>query len=52
MGYLISYKPSAFELDGRYRAIVIKAEKEGHKLKVYARKGYYASAVQTGSSNQ
>ena len=50
--YLISYKPSAFELDGRYRAIDIKAEKEGHKLKVYARKGYYASAVQTGSSNQ
>jgi Ca-activated chloride channel homolog len=39
--YLVSYRPSALELDGRYHAIDIKAEKEGHKLKVYARKGYY-----------
>jgi Ca-activated chloride channel homolog len=41
--YLISYKPDSFQLDGRYRTIQIRAEKEGHKLKVYARKGYYAS---------
>jgi Ca-activated chloride channel family protein len=47
--YFVSYKPSAFQLDGRYRAIDIKAEKEGHKLTVYARKGYYASPVQANS---
>jgi hypothetical protein len=41
--YLVSYKPRAFELNGQYRAIDIKAEKDGHKLKVFTRKGYYAS---------
>ena len=43
--YLVSYRPSAFEMNGVYRAIDIKAEKNGHKLTVYARKGYYASAA-------
>jgi VWFA-related protein len=43
--YLVSYRPSAFEMNGAYRAIDIKAEKNGHKLTVYARKGYYASAA-------
>jgi VWFA-related protein len=47
--YLISYTPSSFQLDGRYRPVEIKAEKEGHKLTVYARKGYYASAPQSSS---
>lgn len=47
--YLVSYKPAAFQRDGRYRAIDIKAEKDGHKLKVYARKGYYASMAQPAS---
>jgi len=42
--YLISYKPAHFQRDGQYRSIEITAEKQGHKLKVYARKGYYASA--------
>jgi len=46
--YLVSYRPSAFEMNGAYRKIDIKAEKNGHKLTVYARKGYYASAA--GSS--
>ena len=41
--YLITYKPAAFKRDGEYRAIDIKVEKDGHKLRVYARKGYYAS---------
>lgn len=50
--YLISYQPSAFKLDGRYRTIDIKAEKEGHKLKVYARKGYYASVAVPNSGDQ
>ena len=43
--YLISYKPALFKRDGQYRAIDITAEKDGHKLHVYARKGYFASAT-------
>ena len=41
--YMVSYKPASFQRDGRYRAINIKAEKDGRGIKVYARKGYYAS---------
>jgi VWFA-related protein len=41
--YLISYKPALFQRDGKYRAIDITAEKDGRKLHVYARKGYFAS---------
>ncbi len=40
--YLISYKPSNFEADGSYRSISLVAQKSGHKLRVYARHGYYA----------
>ena len=43
--YLVSYKPASFQRDGRYRTIDLDAQKDGHKLKVFARKGYYASAV-------
>jgi len=50
--YLVSYRPSAFQMNGAYRAIDIKAEKYGHKLTVYARKGYYASPAQSASSEQ
>lgn len=50
--YLVSYKPSSFTRDGRYRAIDIKAEKDGHKLKIYARKGYYASTAQPISEDR
>jgi len=42
--YLISYKPSQFQNDGRYRTIDIAAQKDGHKLRVFARHGYYADA--------
>ncbi|HTS06757.1 MAG TPA: VWA domain-containing protein [Candidatus Eisenbacteria bacterium] len=42
--YLVSYKPAGFQRDGRYRAIDITAEKDGHKLRVYARRGYYAAS--------
>jgi VWFA-related protein len=42
--YLISYKPALFQRDGRYRTIDITAQKYGHKFRVYARRGYYASA--------
>jgi Ca-activated chloride channel homolog len=48
--YLISYKPAKFKRDGQYRAINITAEKDGHKLRVYARKGYFAS-VDTARGN-
>jgi Ca-activated chloride channel family protein len=40
--YLISYKPAHFEMDGKYRSIAIAAQKSGHKLRVYSRRGYYA----------
>jgi VWFA-related protein len=49
--YLVSYKPASLHYDGRYRAIDIKAQRDNHKLRVYARKGYYASAAQPGSSH-
>jgi VWFA-related protein len=50
--YLVAYKPASFQRDGRYRAVEINAEKGGHKLKVYARRGYYASAAQAKSADQ
>ena len=43
--YLVYYRPASSKSDGRFHAVDIKAEKDGHKLKVYARKGYYASAL-------
>jgi VWFA-related protein len=50
--YLISYKPAGFKRDGRYRAIEVTAQKDGHKYKVFARKGYYASAKQPETAEQ
>ena len=50
--YLVSYRPSAFEKNGSYRAIEIRAEKDGRKLTVYARKGYYAAAASTSVGTQ
>jgi len=49
--YLVAYKPAAFQRDGHYRPIEVKAQKDGHQFKVYARKGYYASAAQPGDAN-
>jgi Ca-activated chloride channel family protein len=49
--YLISYKPALFQRDGQYRAIDITAEKDGHKLHIYSRKGYYASAGSPASDH-
>jgi VWFA-related protein len=45
--YLISYKPAEFQGNGEYRSIAVVARKSGHKLRVYARRGYYAP---TGAS--
>jgi Ca-activated chloride channel family protein len=50
--YLVSYKPAAFHRNGKYRTINIAAQKDGHKLKVYARKGYYASVAQPSAADQ
>jgi Ca-activated chloride channel family protein len=41
--YLISYKPAQFRADGTYRSINVTAQKSSHKLRVYARRGYYAN---------
>jgi Ca-activated chloride channel homolog len=42
--YLIAYKPADFEPNGKYRSIIIVAEKNGKPLKVHARKGYHSRA--------
>jgi len=49
--YLVSYKPASFQRDGRYRSIDIMAHKDGRQLKVFSRKGYYASAAPPESEN-
>ena len=41
--YLISYRPALFQRDGHYRTLDVAARRDGHKLKVNARKGYYAT---------
>jgi VWFA-related protein len=40
--YLLAYRPSAFQNDGRFRKITIVASKNGRRMKVHAREGYYA----------
>jgi Ca-activated chloride channel family protein len=40
--YLVAYRPAAFQNDGRYRKISIIASKNGRRMKVHARQGYYA----------
>ena len=49
--YLISYRPALFKDDGQYRAIDISARKSGRKLRVYARRGYYARVNSSGEEN-
>jgi VWFA-related protein len=46
--YMVSYRPALFKRDGQYRTIDITAQKSGHKLRVYARKGYYAETHSAG----
>jgi VWFA-related protein len=46
--YMVSYRPALFKRDGQYRTIDITAQKSGHKLRIYARKGYYAEAHSAG----
>lgn len=42
--YLLTYKPASPGSDGRYRRIELSAERDGRQLKVFARKGYFASS--------
>jgi Ca-activated chloride channel family protein len=44
--YLISYKPSHLDFDGRFRNIKIRIDRADRRLRVYARKGYYAKLPQ------
>jgi Ca-activated chloride channel family protein len=48
--YSVSYRPAEFRRDGAYRGVDISATKDGRKLTVIARKGYYASAGQAGAT--
>lgn len=50
--YAISYRPRDFIPDGHYRRIEIVAQKAGKKLKVHARKGYYAQLRTSGMVRQ
>lgn len=49
--YSVSYKPADFVPDGRYRTIKIETNKNGEKLEIRARKGYYARAASSLSSD-
>ena len=40
--YLIAYKAADFQPDGKYRTVHITAERDGQKMRVHARKGYFA----------
>ena len=50
--YMVSYRPASFQRDGRYRTIDLAAKKHDRKLKVVARKGYYASAATSNLANR
>ena len=40
--YLVAYRPAEFAPNGKYRTIAVTAEKDGKRLQVNVRKGYYA----------
>ena len=48
--YLVAYRPADFQDDGRFRKIAIVASKNGRRMKVHAREGYYASAERKSGS--
>jgi Ca-activated chloride channel family protein len=49
--YIVSYKPAHLQLDGSFRKIDVKAEKSGRRLRVYSRKGYYATLKSAGEAS-
>ena len=40
--YLIAYKPAAFAANGKYRPVHVIAIRDGKRMQVHVRKGYYA----------
>ena len=40
--YLVAYKPAEFAPNGKYRTVAVTAQKDGKRLQVHVRKGYYA----------
>ena len=50
--YLISYEPRDRALDGQFHTIQLTARKNGKKLDVHARKGYYAPFPDQTSQRQ
>lgn len=44
--YLIAYRPADFEANGHYRKVAVTATKDGQKLNIQTRKGYYARSDQ------
>lgn len=40
--YLVAYRPADFTADGKYRSIQLFANKDGKRLQVHVRKGYYS----------
>jgi len=43
--YLIAYKPAGFVRNGQYRSIHIVAERNGKRLQIHARRGYFAPSA-------
>ncbi|HKU24327.1 MAG TPA: VWA domain-containing protein, partial [Candidatus Sulfotelmatobacter sp.] len=43
--YLIAYRPADFKPDGRFRPVRVTAAKDGKRLRVQVRKGYYSRSV-------
>ena len=50
--YAIAYRPADFKADGHYRKITIAARRQGKKLNVRTRKGYYARLVSLASNGR
>jgi VWFA-related protein len=47
--YLIAYRPADFKPDGRFRPVRLMAAKNGKRLRVQVRKGYYARMASAGN---
>jgi Ca-activated chloride channel family protein len=50
--YAIAYRPADFKADGHYRKITIAARRQGKKLNIRTRKGYYARLVSLASNSR
>jgi Ca-activated chloride channel homolog len=45
--YLLAYRAAGFEPNGKYRPVHIIAERDGKRMQVHVRKGYYARHSET-----